>query len=51
MAKFEKLEFSINQNIVYPKHGVGVIVDIQAQEISGMSLELYVIRFERERMT
>ncbi|MEZ5757521.1 MAG: CarD family transcriptional regulator [Emcibacteraceae bacterium] len=51
MAKSEKLEFSIDQNIVYPKHGVGNIIDIQIQEISGMSIELYVIRFERERMT
>ena len=51
MAKTEKLDFSIHQNIVYPKHGVGTITDIQVQEISGMSIELYVIRFERERMT
>lgn len=51
MTKSEKLEFSIDQNIVYPKHGVGNITDIQVQEISGMSIELYVIRFERERMT
>ncbi len=51
MAKTEKLDFSIDQNIVYPKHGVGNITDIQVQEISGMSIELYVIRFERERMT
>ena len=46
-----KLEFSIEQNIVYPKHGVGNITDIQVQEISGMTIELYVIRFEKERMT
>jgi len=51
MAKSEKLEFSIGQNIVYPKHGVGNIVDIQVQEISGMTIELYVIRFEKDRMT
>tara|TARA_R110002096_G_scaffold257381_1_gene450922 strand:- start:276169 stop:276699 length:531 start_codon:yes stop_codon:yes gene_type:complete len=51
MAKSDKLEFSIEQNIVYPKHGVGNITDIQVQEISGMSIELYVIRFEKERMT
>lgn len=51
MAKSEKLEFSIDQNIVYPKHGVGNIIDVQVQEISGMSIELYVIRFAKERMT
>jgi len=51
MTKTDKLDFFIGQNIVYPKHGVGNIVDVQVQEISGMSLELYVIRFEKERMT
>ena len=51
MTKFDKLEFSIDQSIVYPKHGVGNITGIQTQEISGMSIELYVIRFEKERMT
>ena len=51
MSKFDKLEFSINQDIVYPKHGVGTITDIRVQEISGITLELYVVRFEKERMT
>jgi len=51
MAKSKKLDFSVNDNIVYPKHGVGVITGIEQQEISGMKLELYVIRFESERMT
>ncbi|WP_417316825.1 CarD family transcriptional regulator [Emcibacter sp.] len=45
------LKFSVNENIVYPKHGVGVITDIEEQEISGIKLELYVIRFESEKMT
>ena len=51
MAKNDNLEFSIEQDIVYPKHGVGSIVDIQVQEVAGMTIELYVIRFEKDRMT
>ncbi|MBL4601676.1 MAG: hypothetical protein JKY84_02925 [Emcibacteraceae bacterium] len=51
MAKNDNLEFSIEQDIVYPKHGVGNIVDIQVQEVAGMTIELYVIRFEKDRMT
>ena len=45
------LEFSKLDYIVYPKHGVGRIQEIEIQTISGMELELYVIRFEKERMT
>ena len=49
MVKSNTLRFAVNDNIVYPKHGVGVIIDIEEQEISGMKLELYVIRFEAKR--
>ncbi|WP_412973715.1 CarD family transcriptional regulator [Paremcibacter congregatus] len=49
--KENKLGFSVNEHIVYPKHGVGIITEIGEQEISGMKLELYVIRFESEKMT
>ncbi len=51
MAKDRKLAFAVDEHIVYPKHGVGVITEISEQEISGMKLELYVIRFESEKMT
>ncbi|MBL4788334.1 MAG: CarD family transcriptional regulator [Kordiimonadaceae bacterium] len=51
MAKSSKLEFSIGDYIVYPKHGVGKITELETQEIAGMVLELYVVRFEKERMT
>jgi len=49
--KAEKSAFQVKDYIVYPKHGVGHIVDLETQEIAGMSLELYVIRFDKERMT
>ena len=44
------LGFRGNEHIVYPAHGVGLIVEISAQEIAGMSLELFVINFEKEKM-
>jgi CarD family transcriptional regulator len=43
--------FKTNEYIVYPAHGVGQIVGIEEQEIAGMSLELFVITFEKDKMT
>ena len=46
-----KLQFSTNEYVVYPAHGVGQIVSVEEQEIAGASLELYVIFFEKDKMT
>lgn len=43
--------FKTNEFIVYPAHGVGRIVGIEEQEIAGISLELFVITFEKDKMT
>src|SRR3546814_17316271 len=45
------LYFDVGDYVVYPKHGVGRVVELQKQEIAGMQLELYVLRFEKEKMT
>lgn len=45
------LAFVVGDYVVYPKHGVGRVVELLKQEIAGMSLELYVLRFEKEKMT
>ena len=45
------LNFDVGDYVVYPKHGVGKVMEVQSSEIAGMSLELYVLRFEKERMT
>lgn len=45
------LSFVVGDYVVYPKHGVGRVVELQSQEIAGMNLELYVLRFEKEKMT
>ncbi len=45
------LSFDVGDYVVYPKHGVGRVIELQKEQIAGMDLELYVLRFEKERMT
>lgn len=45
------LVFEVGDYVVYPKHGVGRVIELQKSEIAGMQLELYVLRFEKEKMT
>jgi CarD family transcriptional regulator len=45
------LSFDVGDYVVYPKHGVGRVIELQSTDIAGMKLELYVLRFEKERMT
>ena len=51
MSKAKKSEFRPNEYVVYPAHGVGQIVSIEDQEIAGIKLELFVISFEKDKMT
>ena len=51
MTKTKKLAFRPNEFVVYPAHGVGKIISIEEQEIAGLSLELFVISFEKDKMT
>lgn len=50
-AKKEKLEFSEGDFVVYPTHGVGQVTGVENIEIADEKLKLFVISFERERMT
>jgi len=50
-SKKKTLDFTIGDYVVYPKHGVGRVVEIETQEVAGALLELYVVRFEQDRMT
>ena len=47
----KKAEFSAGDFVVYPTHGVGKIVGVEDQESSGHELQLFVIKFETEKMT
>ena len=40
MAKKKNLDFSVDDFVVYPAHGVGKIVDVITQEVAGMEMEL-----------
>ena len=44
-------DFKANDHVVYPTHGVGRIMRIEEQEVAGLKLELFVIAFEKEKMT
>ena len=46
-----KLEFKANDHVVYPTHGVGRIMRVEEQEVAGMKLELFVITFDKDKMT
>lgn len=43
--------FSCGHHVVYPAHGLGKIKSIETQDIAGHSLEMFVISFEKDRMT
>ncbi len=45
-----KLDFKVNDQIVYPAHGVGKIVALEKQEVAGITIELFVINFDQEKM-
>jgi len=51
MPKAKKSEFRPDDFVVYPAHGVGKIVSIDEQEVAGMKLEMFVISFEKDKMT
>ncbi|PHQ97596.1 MAG: CarD family transcriptional regulator [Marinosulfonomonas sp.] len=51
MSKSKKYDFRPNEFVVYPAHGVGKVVTIEEQEVAGLVLELFVIAFEKDKMT
>ena len=51
MSKSKKPDFRPNEYVVYPAHGVGQIVSIEEQQVAGISLELFVVSFEKDKMT
>ena len=51
MSKSKKPDFRPNEYVVYPAHGVGQIVAIEDQHVAGISVELFVISFDKDKMT
>ena len=44
-------EFQVGEKVVYPSHGVGEIVGIDAQIVGGFELKVYVVSFPHDKMT
>src|SRR3974390_286062 len=51
MIAIDKMPFSEGDLVVYPTHGVGKITAIEEQEIAGHTLNVFVVLFDRDRMT
>jgi CarD family transcriptional regulator len=47
----KKPDFRTNDWVVYPAHGVGRIISVVEQEVAGIKLELFVINFDKDKMT
>ena len=47
----EKVPFATGDLVVYPTHGVGKITAIEIQEIAGHTLNVFVVTFDKDRMT
>ncbi|WP_040638598.1 CarD family transcriptional regulator [Microvirga lotononidis] len=53
MATIKKadLAFKADETVVYASHGVGRITAIEEQEVAGFKLQVFVIFFEKDKMT
>ncbi len=43
--------FSNGDYVVYPAHGVGRVTGVETQSVAGYELQVYVIAFDKDRMT
>lgn len=50
MADNDNFTFQKDDYVVYPAHGVGQIEGVETHTIGGMSVSLYAISFEKDRM-
>ena len=46
-----KLLYKVGDYVVYPSHGVGQITGVEDHEIGEISLKVYVVLFDKEKMT
>ena len=51
MIAADKATFNAGDLVVYPTHGVGKITAIETQEIAGHTLNVFVVLFDKDRMT
>src|SRR3546814_9344536 len=46
-----KGEYGEGDYVVYPTHGVGRVLGVETQQVADITLDLIVIKFEKDRMT
>jgi CarD family transcriptional regulator len=47
----DTVTFNVNDDVVYPAHGVGKIIAEEKQVIAGVEITVYVVNFPKEKMT
>ena len=47
----KKIEFINGETVVYPKHGVGEIINIESMEIASIKTMFYVVKMEQSKLT
>jgi len=45
----EKKQYKVKDYVVYPKHGVGQITEFKKINIGGITVETYVLKFEKDK--
>ena len=45
----ERKKYKIKDHIVYPKHGVGQIIEFKKINIGGIDVEAYILKFEKDK--
>ena len=45
----EKRDYKIKDFVVYPKHGVGQIIEFKKINIGGIDVETYILKFEKDK--
>ncbi len=50
-SELSKVDFQINDFVVYPSHGVGRIINEEVQNVAGFELKMYVLTFDKDKMT
>ena len=50
MKNKKNLEYKVGEVVVYPKHGVGEITNIENMEISSIKTKFYVVKMEQSKL-
>ena len=51
MSNKKNLAFKIGEIVVYPKHGVGEIINIENMVIGSIKTQFYVVKMEQSKLT